>query len=781
MTDSPDGVVVANGTFPASSRVRIADLQQQRGAADRYIEASVSLVWPYSSSTHRFSLLLAELDGGAGIARQQVKATFRNGAAKAAQASRVGIGDIVRLGLDGCTWAKRQDEVSTPGKRLDFDVEFTRSLKMEVNPGQNSDRMVNYQWSASPSPETSPSVHGVIALTGSIASVPTEMHIQLSSPLSRKSLRISSGSFVQASLDPFAEDKDYVYARSRKRSKFARESGSWRLLDGDDDDNVAAVDDHDKQETLESASEYAEPLHPTPLEEVEAALQLSHIPPESVRLTSPAEVYQDQPEQSVSEPVTPLREPPEDLMPPPQRPSQTQVEARYITLPENAAEDVPTPRLHPLPSPGLPLVSPLISGLRADGGFFSAVAAVSELDATATSAHSHTNSVASISSGELLPVDVVSVHEEETETAAVLQPIQTEIPDAADEEMHFTPSQLEESSPPGIQPARNMLDVLEEFLLMSPTSSEAVQNLQPAASALSTTEGSERNPSFDVKAGSGPAVLLFRYAKDAVPSTKRGDAVILRDFKVETRNHEPVLLSTSSSSWAVFDGSLDERTMVEEAVISGPPLEYGKGEAGQVRKMVRWWASEGNSLFPDKRNTLVKVEDANYADRHVDSSPQSREQVRKISIEATPTPGEEAALESIEEATRSVVGTRRVSQTTDEVTDKGRSQLEEESKEVKNGKQVFRTPGKGTAPDGRRVSRGTKTPSANTGSKRLSSSPQQPSSQRSQGKLQTGGSRRRTRSPSFVHELRDGKGYVDGRPKEDLHELRNGTKYVDGE
>ncbi|RMZ79645.1 hypothetical protein DV738_g3139, partial [Chaetothyriales sp. CBS 135597] len=1080
MAGSPDGVAVANDTFPAFSRVRIANLEPGRGASDQYIEASVSLVWPYSSSTRQFSLLLAELDG---ITRRQVKVTFHKDAAKAAQASRVGIGDILRLSLDGCSWTKIQDELSTPGKRLGSDIDFTSSFKIEVNPGHESARRVNYQYRASPSTDT-PSIHSVIDLTGSTTSGPAEIWIQFSSPPSRKSLRMSSCSFVEASLDPFAEDKEYVYARSRKRTKFARESGSWRLLDSGDDD--VAVED--KQAAVESAATNALPSHPLHLDEVEAAPQPSHTPPESVRptsstsRTSPTEVDQDQPEEPPSAAATPFRNPPEDLMPPPQRPSRELLESRHIALPENAAEGVVTPRLHPLPSPGLPLVSPLVTGFGADDGFFPRVATTSELDATATSVHSRTNSVASISSGDPSPVDKIPVPEEDTQTVAELEPVQTAILDAADhQENHLTFSQPRESpplEPQSTPPARNMLDFLEEFLLMSPTSPEAVQDAQLSPSALSTAETSGRSdeassdsasashvvvlggahsdndpallaerssrpesvepstmdnltgieksvnlvtqpvsppsedsgiltteqppslvvcsemkspitavnehplgtkddtltndqitlnqisnedvnylptpaqtqeqevsvieerlaeaslpishsqlltpdhtqthshtpaynvdglvdeqeespdaieslpsfnhrrldeessslseaskhlsspyftsrrqptpksptsssfkkpkadhgqsvglttpisyytplaflrehynhlvdiiaicvsdsapfgrtargpkdwhttlrvadPSFDVKvgSGSGSVVLLFRYAKDAVPSTKRGDAVILRDFKVETRNHEAVLLSTNSSSWAVFDGSLDEGTMVEEPVLSGPPLEYGKGEAGHVRKMVRWWVDEGNGLFPDKWNNtseLINVEDANHAERNVDSSPQSRAQVWRISMETTPTPGEEDTVESIEKAPVSRVETQKRAQMIEDGNDEGRTQLDEGSKGVEKGKQVLRTPGKASAPQSLQWSRGTKTPSANTGSKLLSSSPEQPSSQRSQGKLQTG-RRRRTRSPSLVHELRDGKGYVDGRTKEDLHELRNGTKYVDGE
>ncbi|RMZ90832.1 hypothetical protein DV736_g1915, partial [Chaetothyriales sp. CBS 134916] len=1090
--DSRDGAAVAGGTFPASSRVHVADLQHERGAvSDQYIEASVSLVWPYSSSTRKFSLLLAESDARAGIARQQVKVIFYNGAAKAAQASHVGIGDTIRLSLDGCTWERIQDEVSTPGKRLDFDIEFTRSLKLEVNPGHDSDRTVNYQWHASPSPELPTSVHSVIDLSGRIACRPTELPIQFSSPGSRKSLRMSSCSFVEASLDPFAEDKDYVYGRNRKRTRFARESGSWRLLD-DGDDEVG----DDEPEAVESACTPAPPRRPTPLEEVEAALQLSHIPPESIRLTSPTEVCQDQQEQPTSRQITQLDSRPEDLMPPPQRPIQAlPEEARHITLLESAAEDVVTPRLHPLPSPGLPLVSPLVSGFGADGGFFfSGVATVSELDVTGTSAHSHTDSVASSVLGEPFPVEAVPVPQDDSQTTADLQTTQTEIFNAAEhQESHITSPQPPGWPPAearGTKPATNVLDVLEAFLQMSPTASEPVQMLQPSTPPLSTTEGSEQNeeanghtasatsvasidgaydsdklispaeprssweniessksdqhleggkksveigrqsasaaladesefrregqsatlvvdaelesqitanehliaardnrltsdttivnhiphenchylptpaqtqeqevnviedlpieiprpnthsqlptpeqtqvgiktpvdivgevadlvaeqaettdvienivsinrrrltqevsrlsevskhlsspyftskrpptpdgvmksptspsfkesrtdhgqsvglttsiayytpltflhehfnqlvdiiaicasdsvppeqatrgpkewhtslriadPSCDAKAGSGSVVQLFRYEKDAVPSTKRGDAVILRDFKVETRKHEAVLLSTNSSSWAVFDGSLDERSMVEEPVVSGPPLEYGRGETAYVRKMVRWWADEGHDLFPDKwdnKTDDATVEHVDHTERNVNYTPRSRRQQQKLSIHEHPGEGQEDAVQSIEEAPKSPVRTRRQAQMAEEVNDGGRIQIDEGQKRIEKDKQTSATPGKATTPSRRRLSRGTKTPSANTGVNIMSSSPQQPSSQRSQGRPQTRQSARSTKSPSLVHELRDGKEYVDGSPrkkrsKEDVHELRNGTKYADGE
>jgi hypothetical protein len=92
----------------------------------------VTLIWPYSSSKHSISLLLAEPDFRLRRRRGQVRVHFHGSAAKAIARDGVGSGDVVSLGLDGAEWL-RVEASSTPGRGVDWELVFTERLWMEVS------------------------------------------------------------------------------------------------------------------------------------------------------------------------------------------------------------------------------------------------------------------------------------------------------------------------------------------------------------------------------------------------------------------------------------------------------------------------------------------------------------------------------------------------------------------------------------------------------------------------------------------------------------------------
>lgn len=104
------------------------------------------------------------------------------------------------------------------------------------------------------------------------------------------------------------------------------------------------------------------------------------------------------------------------------------------------------------------------------------------------------------------------------------------------------------------------------------------------------------DPSIDNK--NRTAVQVFRPFRDALPTAHRGDVVILRNFKVQTAKHKWMLLSTESSAWAVFSKDTSSRPMTDDVKMSGPPVEYGRGETAQVKKLMQWWQEEGQETFP---------------------------------------------------------------------------------------------------------------------------------------------------------------------------------------
>lgn len=119
--------------FDIGQRVQIATLgPQDLASSTGYIEAQIVLVWPYSSSTRQFAFLLSEPDAHPLKSGRQVKIALYNGAARAVQTSKVGIGDRIRLVLRGCQWQDSQDPTATPGKRIKWDLIYRKAIALEV-------------------------------------------------------------------------------------------------------------------------------------------------------------------------------------------------------------------------------------------------------------------------------------------------------------------------------------------------------------------------------------------------------------------------------------------------------------------------------------------------------------------------------------------------------------------------------------------------------------------------------------------------------------------------
>lgn len=93
-------------------------------------------------------------------------------------------------------------------------------------------------------------------------------------------------------------------------------------------------------------------------------------------------------------------------------------------------------------------------------------------------------------------------------------------------------------------------------------------------------------------AGTTHFAQIFRPFKAALPSVSEGDAVLLRNFKVKSFNRSMMLLSASTSAWAVFNGQ--NKTLVE-----GPPVEYGKEEQTYATDMRQWYQENGMAMVAD--------------------------------------------------------------------------------------------------------------------------------------------------------------------------------------
>ena len=94
--------------------------------------------------------------------------------------------------------------------------------------------------------------------------------------------------------------------------------------------------------------------------------------------------------------------------------------------------------------------------------------------------------------------------------------------------------------------------------------------------------------SFSSKAPTTTTQIFRSHAK-SFPIVEKGDAILLRDFKVQSFQGRLSLLSTQSSAWACFRQHSDVQ-------VPGPPVEFGPEERGFARGLWRWWDGLSNEV-----------------------------------------------------------------------------------------------------------------------------------------------------------------------------------------
>ncbi|KAK2763046.1 hypothetical protein FQN54_009679 [Arachnomyces sp. PD_36] len=219
-----------------SSSIRIAELSPSlENPKQRYVCAVVTLLWPFSSSTRSFSLLLSDPDFRLRRLNGQVKATFHGSSAEAVAHSKVGIGDTVILGLDGVQWVNHEAGDATPGKGINWDLNFNDRVVLEVHRDSQHFHTVEHDTPrpVDPPPEdVSASSFSSGFNSGDTERIsPPPAPNQWSSPAFSRLSRQSLGSLSIPSYDPFAEEDGYVAGKGRKRTRFSLLSSEWRFSD----------------------------------------------------------------------------------------------------------------------------------------------------------------------------------------------------------------------------------------------------------------------------------------------------------------------------------------------------------------------------------------------------------------------------------------------------------------------------------------------------------------------------------------------------------------------
>lgn len=199
--------------------VRIAELTPALPAPEsKQLQAVVTLIWPYSSSTRQFALLLAEPQLRLRKHKGHVRVRFSGSSAKAIAATGVGIGDQVVLGLRGAQFV-HESSASTPGKSIDWELSYHHAVALHVF--RNGTEIANLNLvhvAPTPPPQQSP-VRPPPAIDPSPAQ-------QWSSPAFLKRARLSDSPFFDAPLNPFADEFDVDHDKKRRRKSY-RDWKAW--------------------------------------------------------------------------------------------------------------------------------------------------------------------------------------------------------------------------------------------------------------------------------------------------------------------------------------------------------------------------------------------------------------------------------------------------------------------------------------------------------------------------------------------------------------------------
>ncbi|KAB8234723.1 uncharacterized protein BDW43DRAFT_299428 [Aspergillus alliaceus] len=347
-----------------ASRIPIAQLSPTLEDFSRSsIHACVTLIWPYSSSTKSLSLLLAEPDFRLRHSNGQIKAVFHGPIAESVAQSRIGIGDSVYLDLAGARFSNCVAAIGTPGKSVAWDVHFDDRVSLEIWRSSKHVLTVKVDPPSPPLPNNdttiaapvTPVAKGYAQLdrNGSIGGLESWQ-----SPAFRDRSRTYLSGLADSVLNPFTEEDGFVPGKGRKRPRFSMQNSQWRVIDEPESPGERGevldwthIFDEDWRSELDTCQE------DTAEKEVKPEVKPPGTP--GIENTSI-----DSENVSFAIPVSKADVTKEDAS-----------DSSRGFLDYSAHLPIETPRLHPIPSPGLPIPSPLVTMSNSPQGYFTPIAA----------------------------------------------------------------------------------------------------------------------------------------------------------------------------------------------------------------------------------------------------------------------------------------------------------------------------------------------------------------------------------------------------------------------
>ncbi|KAL1799128.1 hypothetical protein ACET3X_003165 [Alternaria dauci] len=237
-------------------QARISELSPELSAIEsKHFRATVTLIWPYSSSARQFALLLAEPDVRLRRKNGQVRARFSGPSAKAVATTGVGIGDEVVLSLRGAEFVK-EGAVSTPGRSIEWELSYAHTVMIRIY--RNGVETTNLELiDVAPTPASASPARRQSAASPAPA-------LEFSSPAFLKRARLSDGPSFQAPYDPLADETEEGHDRKRRRKSY-RDWKAWTYSARTPSPEKERVTTEDELESAEASPSRAAQLPRTPV------------------------------------------------------------------------------------------------------------------------------------------------------------------------------------------------------------------------------------------------------------------------------------------------------------------------------------------------------------------------------------------------------------------------------------------------------------------------------------------------------------------------------------
>ncbi|RAL09162.1 uncharacterized protein BO97DRAFT_480165 [Aspergillus homomorphus CBS 101889] len=628
-----------------STTVPIAQLSPTLdGLSEHAVHGVVALLWPFSSSTRSISLLLAEPDFRLRRSGGQVRVVFHGHVAEEVAKSHVGIGDNIYLSLAGSRLADNDPKVLTPGKSVAWDVHFDSTVTVEIWRSDQHLSTIKIDPPSSPplSADRTTPTPTTPDVTGSAYHRGLESAVWQSPAFFERSRTSTGGHLAGATLnsafDPFAEEDGFVPGKGRKRARFSMRN-DWRLVDepaSPEDleipgDWTAMFDD--EAWLNEAAAELEEAAA---ADEMDATAKALTVPasPEEDEDTQPSVVPEDRPEpvsfasslapESSTTPVSRDEDSPEKskpksdaqfLLPDVSHFSRQMMHKTISSLAGHLPTD--TPRLNPIPSPGLPIPSPLVSSGNSPLGYFGSVPVTSDpAQAMASKADLVLETSRSESQiGFDAELEFTEIQAQETPTVSLVSA--TGATNEADESASVSEAPETDVELPTAVKAASQEETKPSSLYHANTSPEGAESDREDmelmdGDSLQTEQfvpGGEHEPS-DTEKSDGEAV------DDHMPQGEEvySDAEEVSEEVSDSEEHEDELASQGSETKSVKigrDNEEDAREEIEPIIKSRADFEMDSGDEAE--------SSVGDSEIP-KRAEGHYVDDDEAEDHEEDVS-----------------------------------------------------------------------------------------------------------------------------------------------------------------